>query len=457
MVASLKLARRRPALVAALVAISLPGAAVAEAEPPARSAADRGAIAIKQVGKSPREIAAAWTGRRMRRAEPLDVRRMPRSEPAREPRLHSALEVSRAVSETTAYPNRTHGKVFFKINGADYVCSGTVVPSAADDLMLTAGHCVYDAGGTDAYVQELIFVPGYRDGNAPLGIWPAETLATTTQWQAENFNYDLAFAKVSPVGGRELEAVAGARGIAFNQPRDQAYQAYGYPAGPPFDGETLRVCDSAYFADDPYYLPPGPAPMGIGCDMTGGSSGGGWVTAGGYVASVTSFGYNTLTERNHLYGPYFESVAKNLYAGVDGAPGTPANLTAGTQPAPADTAEPADTAVAAPRVIARPVQRQRRMPVVVKVRAGAGEPVRGTARGRIVVKGKQRAFRLRTVTRSSAADELARYRLKPLRRAAGRRILRLLDRGYKLRGLLEVSLVDEAGNEITQAARTRLR
>jgi hypothetical protein len=56
--------------------------------------------------------------------------------------------------------------------------------------------------------------------------------------------------------------------------------------------------------------------MGIDCDMTGGSSGGGWI-AGGSVVSVNSYGYTTLP--NVMFGPYQGSVAQSLYTQASGS------------------------------------------------------------------------------------------------------------------------------------------
>ena len=44
--------------------------------------------------------------------------------------------------------------------------------------------------------------------------------------------------------------------------------------------------------------------------MTGGSSGGGWIT-GGSLNSVTSFGYDNV--KNVLWGPYFGSTIQSVY------------------------------------------------------------------------------------------------------------------------------------------------
>lgn len=311
--------------------------------------------AIQTVAEAPEDVLDYWTKRRMRRAEPVALESpepaplAESSSPApgeRDPLLNAAYS-SHEVADTTAYPNRVHGKVFFEIGGSRFVCSGTVVHAPAENVVLTAGHCVFDAGGTDQFVDNFLFVPGYKDGSAPFGSWPAEALATTSGWQSDgNINYDIGVAVIDQVGGEEIEDAVGSRGIAFNQPRDQAYDAFGYPASVPFTGQKLWVCESEYFGDDPYHQPPGPAAMGIGCDMTGGSSGGGWVIAGGYVASVNSFGYTTVpSELNHLYGPYFGVVAKDLYSSVDGMAAEPPDRVPARGP---DATAPQTTITAGP-------------------------------------------------------------------------------------------------------------
>ncbi len=98
------------------------------------------------------------------------------------------------------------------------------------------------------------------------------------------------------------------------------YKAFGYPAESPppeFDGRHLFLCESRYRGSDPGAGPP--SPIRISCDMTGGSSGGGWVIRRGdrrYVASVTSYGYSS--QPNSLYGPYQGTVARRLYQDAGG-------------------------------------------------------------------------------------------------------------------------------------------
>jgi hypothetical protein len=51
--------------------------------------------------------------------------------------------------------------------------------------------------------------------------------------------------------------------------------------------------------------------------MTGGSSGGGWIT-GTTLNSVTSFGYSNV--KNVLWGPYFGTVIQNTFNAAASTP-----------------------------------------------------------------------------------------------------------------------------------------
>jgi hypothetical protein len=130
----------------------------------------------------------------------------------------------------------------------------------------------------------------------------------------ENISFDVSVATVARNrDGRALQDVIGARGIGFNQERDQVYTAYGYPAGPPFDGESLRACRSRYAGDDPGTDPP--RTMRINCDMNQGASGGGWV-ARELVLSVNSYCTGLILiclDTTSLYGPYFGDAVRELY------------------------------------------------------------------------------------------------------------------------------------------------
>jgi hypothetical protein len=262
-------------------------------------------IPQKAVTKSVAAVQSYWTPARMEAAKPADkvIGAGGQQRAAAAPLPWTSHEVS--GSYTTA-PTSTHGKVFFTLGGVDYVCSGTALLSGNKSVVWTAGHCTNEGPGDFATNWE--FVPAYKDGTAPLGVYVARDLYTTSAWaNSGDSSYDLGAAVVGTSGGSSLTDVTGGRGIAFNYARNQAYHSYGYPAAPPFTGERLWVCDSQWQANDNSLNPPS---MAIGCDMTGGSSGGGWIV-GSSVYSVNSYGYSN--QPDVMYGPYQGDVAQSLY------------------------------------------------------------------------------------------------------------------------------------------------
>jgi V8-like Glu-specific endopeptidase len=200
------------------------------------------------------------------------------------------------------------GKVFFVLDGRGYVCSGNSVGAGNGSVVATAAHCVHGGGFGESYASKWVFVPGYDEGAAPYGLWSAVSFAVPEQWSVvADDSYDTGFVKVGEVDGQTLAQAAGASPIAFNQPRGLEYTAFGYPAAPPFDGETLKSCAGTAIAD-PFLEYQS---QGIECDMTGGSSGGPWFLPSGAQNSVNSFGYEEIP--GVMFGPYYGTVAHSAY------------------------------------------------------------------------------------------------------------------------------------------------
>jgi V8-like Glu-specific endopeptidase len=209
----------------------------------------------------------------------------------------------------------TSGKVFFTLDGTDYVCSGSSTAAANRSLVQTAGHCVNEGPG--AFATNFVFVPAYRDGQAPYGVFPAKALHTTSQWGGSgDLSYDVGYAVVSPVNGRSLTDTVGAQGVGFNLARGARMAAFGYPARSPYDGSKLAWCSGNVSSDAQ-----GTSDQGMRCNMTGGSSGGPWFinfdegSGIGTLNSLNSFRYTTLGlfDNGSMYGPYFGSVIQSLY------------------------------------------------------------------------------------------------------------------------------------------------
>jgi len=253
---------------------------------------------------------------------------------------------AKAVAPTYHANAATAGKVFFDSPQGTMVCSATVVEDPAhpgkSNLIWTAGHCVH-AGKNGGWYRNIAFVPSYnnsakpagqlqnasRDVVAPYGVWWADWVKTSQQWIEQGdetggagASYDYAVLHVTPEkggNGKSLEETVGsALPVNFNAPavpKVPSITATGYPAAAPFDGQLLYQC-----TDKPGRLSlnaSDPTMYRIGCTMTGGSSGGGWVERGsdGRPALVSNTSIGPVTS-GWLAGPRLGSVAKGVYEAV---------------------------------------------------------------------------------------------------------------------------------------------
>ncbi|MFF9980598.1 trypsin-like serine peptidase [Streptomyces erythrochromogenes] len=239
------------------------------------------------------------------------------------------------------------GKVFFDGPEGSMVCSATVVKDPAhpgkSNLVWTAGHCVH-AGKAGGWYRNIAFVPSYnnagkpsaqlkgapREQVAPFGVWWSDWAQTSDQWIATGgptggagAPYDFAVLHVTPEkgSGKSLEETVGsALPVEFNAPavpKVAGLTATGYPAAAPFDGQKAFQC-----TDRPGRLTlkaNEPVMYRIGCTMTGGASGGGWVATGANgkpaLVSNTSIGP---AKAGWLAGPRLGPEAKGIFDAVSG-------------------------------------------------------------------------------------------------------------------------------------------
>ncbi|MEU7567624.1 peptidase [Streptomyces fradiae] len=319
-------------------------AAPATAAPAPEAEGAAGAVAARTVPAAEQRGAAGfWTAERMRGATPLDPRPTPgrlaalkAPEPGGPTRTvaPTAAPASTAAAPSTAagapsnevgalaFPQaggawtgggavvKTSGRVFFTFDGRTASCSANAVTSKNESTVITAGHCVKYQG---SWHTNFVFVPAYDNGQAPYGQWTATKTLTTPQWEAsEDINHDVGAAVLAPLNGRKLTAVTGAQGLQFNGGYNKAMYAFGFPAASPYDGSKLIYCSGNSSKDFLFSQD-----HSLGCDMTGGSSGGPWFTGfseasgTGLQVSVNSFGYTFLP--NRMFGPYFGNEAQALY------------------------------------------------------------------------------------------------------------------------------------------------
>ena len=282
--------------------------------------------APKKSSESPQETSAYWTAERMKNAKPRE-RAKPGGGGGGDGRVSDWSRFTVPLAGTTyGADDRTNGKVFFTLGGGDYVCSGTAVTAAAGvNLVWTAGHCVTDGARAQDFATRFMFVPGYYKGQEPFGRWAYALLDSTAGWEgqgADRLRHDLGAARVVHTTDASLTfaGAIGTRPIAFGvNPTGKRIVSYGYPAAGKFNGSQQFACASPFRRWDTTALLD---PMQISCDMTGGSSGGGWfhdldadsvADAGEPLVSVNSYGYSF--EKTTMYGPYLPSgsQAQGLY------------------------------------------------------------------------------------------------------------------------------------------------
>ncbi|MFH8473808.1 trypsin-like serine peptidase [Streptomyces sp. NPDC018000] len=238
------------------------------------------------------------------------------------------------------------GKLLFDSPEGSMVCSATVVKDPAhpgkSNLVWTAGHCVH-AGKKGGWYRNIAFVPSYNNSGlstaelqkatkqeiAPYGVWWGQWAQTSDQWISQGSStggqgapYDFAVLRVTPEKGsrgKSLEETVGsALPVEFNAPavpKIGSMTATGFPAAPPYDGQKALQC-----ADKPGRLSltaQDPTMYRIGCTMTGGASGGGWVAAGqdGKPALVSNTSIGPATA-GWLAGPRLGKEAKGVFESV---------------------------------------------------------------------------------------------------------------------------------------------
>ncbi|HNC93655.1 MAG TPA: trypsin-like serine protease [Solirubrobacterales bacterium] len=331
------------ALTAALIAVSIVSSSTAsaativnEGAPPPKISKvfpNRSSVVSETIA-NPASADDYWTPERLASAVPAE---MPNPSDALDiPDFASGASASAdggdfTPGNVTAFPQRVHGKIFFSVGVNNFSCSGTLIDSANQSVVFTAGHCVFDQE-THGFVSNLIFLPGYENGVAQLGAANGASVFTTSQWAQSGANaYDMGVVVLD----QPFEKFYGSRQIAFDlNPKGLNYTIYGYPSkpNPPYNGEVLQGCHSGFAGRDdgngnitPYPVAASP------CFMQQGASGGGWVVGGNYVNSVVSYGYcdSVPSTCGFIFGPYFSNAAKSLYVQAGGSPAPTIKLKSG--------------------------------------------------------------------------------------------------------------------------------
>lgn len=215
------------------------------------------------------------------------------------------------ITEYKTFPYRAVGRLFMKTDQGWGACTAA---SIGNNAIWTAGHCIHDGGnGSDGWVDEVIFVPAYKDGNAPFGQWQGKYKITRGAWYNNgSLCEDMGAVVLQEKDGRQLQEVVGNLGFAWHWGRVKQWHAMGYPARDPFDGSKMIETDASYAYNGS--LSCSPQTVAIGSNQTKGCSGGPWIWrfgGGTYVYGHNSYRWGSRDEE--IKSPYFGSAAKSLF------------------------------------------------------------------------------------------------------------------------------------------------
>ncbi|MET8982699.1 trypsin-like serine protease [Streptomyces sp. NPDC004539] len=192
-------------------------------------------------GPGLREEERYWTADRMTDAVPTDA--VPTKVTPTAPQIRPHTTTPRRPPTGTPTPEHfaghpTVGTFFFDsrpLGGRTTFCTGSVVHTAAKDIVLTAGHCA--AGMRTA--THRIFVPKYVSGKPasaqPYGVFPITRVYIDPRYEANTkkpvSDLDLAFAQTARDSrGRRLEDVTGALTFAPSTGYTHRVTVLGYPS-----------------------------------------------------------------------------------------------------------------------------------------------------------------------------------------------------------------------------------
>jgi V8-like Glu-specific endopeptidase len=122
------------------------------------------------------------------------------------------------------------GALFVRASGRDHFCTASVVASPGKNLLITAAHCINGGKGGRGYRQDMVFIPDYRRGQEPDGVWTPARLLVAPQWaRSSNPAYDVGFVVLQPHDGKNIQQVIGANRLGIDLHYHYLVHVTGYP------------------------------------------------------------------------------------------------------------------------------------------------------------------------------------------------------------------------------------
>lgn len=220
-----------------------------------------------------------------------------------------------AADEGSAYtPRRTEqdariGTIFAKDDTGDHFCTASVVQSPGRNMLITAAHCAFDPD-SGAPTDDLVFAPGYRDGEEPTGLWKVRKVVVDHRWaDSDDEDLDVAFLVLEAKEGKQIQDVLGGNTLGINRGFHNEVTITGYPSS----RDTPITCRNrtTKFSN---------TQMRIHCtDFEGGTSGSPWIadydtkSRTGTVIGVLGGHQGGGDEDDVSYAVYFDEDIAKLY------------------------------------------------------------------------------------------------------------------------------------------------
>jgi phytoene dehydrogenase-like protein len=123
------------------------------------------------------------------------------------------------------------GALFVHSSGGNHFCTASVVASPGRDLLITAAHCINGGKGSTGYRSDIVFIPDYRDGLEPFGVWTPAKLLVAPQWaHSSDPDYDVGFVVLKAHHDQNVQEVLGANRLGTDLAYQYRVHVTGYPA-----------------------------------------------------------------------------------------------------------------------------------------------------------------------------------------------------------------------------------
>ncbi|MER8073759.1 hypothetical protein ABTZ59_36670 [Streptomyces sp. NPDC094034] len=205
----------------------------------------------------------------------------------RERQAKAAVEPISVSREAPVGPPVVGKLIFTHPNGDVGSCSAASIVSDNENTIWTAGHCIHegDGSGDAGWMTDILYVPGYRDGAEPIGVWTVAHQYAASAWTQDGDEYEADMAAIvlnTHTSRGTLESAVGAAfGYRFTE-NETDYPdtlAIGYPnegyQRTDLNGERMMHCVGE--TTDASFLNPFDDRIKMDCDMGRGASGGPYV------------------------------------------------------------------------------------------------------------------------------------------------------------------------------------